>query len=335
MRPFSCGFFAIAFLLCSAVSGALLPGCAASGPEHGTGTPFKPQANRAPERAAIVDGQLVTTEDLWKLLAERAGAAALEAVALDRAVEREAARLGLTITDDDVRAEREVVEQALVGVGLTDRTQRGRLVAEVRARRGLGPAWFDGLLRRNAQARKITASSVVPPTEADITRLHETLHGPRRDVRAIVMANERDLARLATDIARALEASPEAGLARFIVLAVEHSNDASRGRGGLLDPVGRTDGQYADAFRQAVFETPVGGLTPVVALDEGFALALVVAERSGDGVPMETARPDLLRRLELDAQQRAIAAWLERLRATMRVEPFDPALEWAWANRVR
>lgn len=312
-----------------------LTGCSTNPDTIASDRPFQPQADRAATRAAIIDGQLVTNNDLWPLLAERAGAAALEAIALDRAVDRESARLGITISDQDVRAERQIVERALVGVGLTDRQQRGRVVAEARARRGLGPAWFEALLRRNALARKITASAVAEPTQADLARLYEVVHGPRRDVRVIVMPNERDLARYRADVMDKLAHSEESARARFIVLAVEHSRDASRSRGGLLDPVGRYDEAYADAFRQAVFETDIGGLTPVIALDEGFALGLILGERPGDGVPLETARPDLLQRWQLDAQQRAIAALLERLRASMRIEPFDPALEWAWANRNR
>lgn len=338
MRLHSCKNFAVTILLSLAAIAMPMSGCAPKAPKPATGTPFTPQQGRQSSRAAIIDGRLVTTEDLWPLLAERAGAAALESFALDRAVDREAARLGITITDEDLRAEREIVERALVGVGLTDRSQRGRIVTEVRARRGLGPAWFESMLRRNALARKITATSVVPPSETDLLRAHETLYGPRRNVRVIVMANERELARHRAEVARALQTSPEIGLARFIVLAADHSQDASRARGGLLDPVGRFDDQYADAFRQSVFEAEVGGvpgLTPVVALDEGFAVALVMGEQPADGVPLESVRLEIMQRLNLDAQQRAIAALLERLRTSTRIEPFDPALEWAWANRAR
>jgi len=287
------------------------------------------------QRAALVNGTLVTRDDLWPLLAERVGAAGLEAIALDRAVQREATRQGVSISEGDVRAEREIVERALIGTGLTDRQQRGRVVAEARARRGWGPAWFDGLLRRNALARKLTLADVSEPDEAEIVRQYEVLYGARREVRVLVVASERDVARYRAEVAAALADSRATGEARFMILASDKSSDVSASRGGLLDPVGRYDVTYPDAFREAVFKTQIGMLTPVVALDEGFALALVVGERSGGGLDFDAARPDLIERLTLDAQQRAMAAMFERLRASMRVEPLDDSLEWSWEQQVR
>lgn len=308
-------------------------GCAGESVSRGSG--LRPPSGEASPRAALVDGTLVTRDDLWPLLAERAGAAGLEAIALDRAVAREADRQGVRVSDADVRSEREIVERALIGTGLTDRQQRGRVVAEARARRGWGPVWFEGLLRRNALARKLTSAGVPEPSEAEIVRLYEVLHGMRREVRVLVMASERDVARYRAEVAAALTQSQATGEARFMILATEHSSDVSASRGGLLDPVGRYDVTYPDAFREAVFEAQVGTLTPVVALDEGFAVALVVGARSGGGLGFEEARPDLIERLGLDAEQRAMAALFERLRANMRVEPLDDSLEWSWEQRSR
>lgn len=288
-----------------------------------------------PSRAALIDGTLVTRDDLWPLLAERAGAAGLEAIALDRAVGREARRAGVSVTEEDIRDERAIVERALVGTGLTDRQQRGRVVAEARARRGWGPTWFGSLLRRNALARKLTIGQVGEPSEADIARLYEVLHGARREVRVLVMASERDVARYRREVAAALTHSRATGEARFMMLAAEHSSDVSSSRGGLLDPVGRFDATYPDAFREAVFETAVGELTPVVALDEGFAVAYIVGERVGDGAVLGAVREDLVERLRLDAQQRAMAGLFERLRSTMRVEPLDDSLQWSWERQAR
>ena len=308
-------------------------GCASGSPERDFDR-ASPRAQASP-RAALIDGTLTTRDDLWPLLAERAGAAGLEAIALDRAVAREARQQGVTVDDEDIRAERAIVEQALIGVGLTERQQRGIVVAEARARRGWGPTWFDALLRRNALARKLTEGEVREPTQADIERLYEVLYGGRRDVRVLVMASEREVARMRAEIAAALTQSRASGEARFMMLAAENSSDVSSSRGGLLDPVGRFDVTYPDAFREAVFATPPGSLTPVVALDEGFAVAFVTGERGAEARSPESVRGELIERLELDAQQRAMATLFERLRANMRVEPLDESLRWSWEQRPR
>lgn len=313
----------------------ILFGIGCSSTERGSDFDAGPTRLQPASRSALIDGTLVTREDLWPLLAERAGAAGLEAIALDRAVAREADRAGVQVDENDLKAERAIVERALAGVGLTDRQQRGRIVAEARARRGWGPTWFEGLLRRNALARKLTRDDAAAPTEADIARLYEVLYGARREVRVLVMASEREVARHRAEVAAALAQSRASGEARFMMLATRHSSDVSASRGGLLDPVGRFDATYPDAFREAVFETAVGTLTPVIALDEGFAVAYVVNERSADQAPPESVRGELIERLELDAEQRAMAALFERLRAAMRVEPLDESLQWSWENQVR
>lgn len=315
--------------VCCMATVSVLVGCAASA--GSTGAVGDRRLAASPDRAALIDGTLVTRDDLWPLLAERGGAAGLEALALDRAVAREAQRLGVEVGDEDIRAERAIVERALVDVGLSDRRARGLAVEEARARRGWGPQWFESLLRRNALARKITEDQVLQPTDAQLRRLHESLHGPRREVRVIVMASERAVGRHRADVQGQLDRSLEFGVARFIQLAIDHSSDVSSGRGGLLDPVGRVDATYPDAFRAAVFETEPGQLTPVIALDEGFAFALVIDERPSDGITLEAARPDLLERLELDAEQQAMAALYERLRSRLRVEPMDDSLDWSWS----
>ena len=133
----------------------ILFGIGCSSTERGSDFDARPTRLQPASRSALIDGTLVTREDLWPLLAERAGAAGLEAIALDRAVAREADRAGVQVDEDDLKAERAIVERALAGVGLSDRQQRGRIVAEARARRGWGPTWFEGLLRRNALARKL------------------------------------------------------------------------------------------------------------------------------------------------------------------------------------
>ncbi|GIW73492.1 MAG: hypothetical protein KatS3mg103_0014 [Phycisphaerales bacterium] len=309
----------------------MLPGCAGSAGtiQPGGRVPIAtPTSND--DRAALVDGMLLRREDLWPLLAERAGAAGLEALALDRAVARAAERAGITVDQADLDAERRVVEMALAGVGLSDSQQRSRVVAQARARRGWGPAWYASLLRRNALARKLVRADVPEPDESAIRRAYEGLYGPRRRVRVIVTASEREAAGLADRVAQGLAESAEVGQARMVMLAVDHSRDESAARGGLLDPISRVDPTYPDAFRRAVFETPVGSLTPVVALDEGFAVALVLEAIDGQDVPLESVRDELAQRVRLEDQQRAMARLLDDLRAQMRIEPLDPSLAWSW-----
>ncbi|MEO1008427.1 MAG: peptidylprolyl isomerase [Planctomycetota bacterium] len=307
-------------------------------------SPVSDASAPAVDRAAFVSGEVVSSETLWPLVAERAGAAALEALALDRTVAEAADRAGISVSEADVAYERRVLEETLARAGLADRVSRGRAVEQARARRGWGPRWFDALLERNARLRRLTADRVPQPAEVDVRRLYDTVHGPRRIVRVVVTARER----LAVDLRRRaqlafdrgvrsgdLDAGLRAARIEMIDAAVEHSSDVSSARGGLLDPMTPHDPQYPDAFRAAVFATPSGALTPIIALDEGFAFAFVEDIRPGDGVAFEEARPALVEQLRLDAEQRAIGAYLNELRGRMRIEPLDPSLQWSWANRPR
>ncbi|UCD75592.1 MAG: peptidylprolyl isomerase [Phycisphaerales bacterium] len=271
--------------------------------------------------AASVNGRWVTWGQLRPAMTEAAGAIALEEHILDQAVAAAVESAGLTITPDDVAAERLLLLESLH----EDPDTAVRLLGELRDREGLGPNRFDALLMRNASLRALVRNQV-EVTEEAIRRLHQIRYGPQRQARLVVVP---DLAAALDVAARALSGE------RFGDIAVEVSIDSSAARGGLLEPISRLEPTYPEALRKAMWGLEAGEVSSPILLDDRYAVLLLVRKIDGDGVPVEEVREKLAKLVRLD-QERLLMNQLRRsLVANVSVTVFDEALFDSWKRRRR
>lgn len=313
---------------------ALMAGCGTSGqrdPMNTTGTqrpsPPRPGQGAADLRPAlVVNGDGVGWDDVWEPMAEYAGGIIVSEVVLDHLLDREMRRRGVVVGASDIDRERNALTRTIAeGVGVGDVAAQ-QLVREVTLARGLGPRRMEALLRRNAMLRRIASESVVV-TEDLLVLAHEIEHGRRFVARLIVAEGHRE----ASEIRAQLESGPRESLrSRFAEAAVERSTDQSGAAGGLLGPLSPSDTALPSALRSALASTPVGGISPVIALDRGFGVVLVESVVEPSGVPLASVRPSLertvrdrLERLEMDSIAR-------ELLASARVSIFDRSLHWGW-----
>src|SRR5262249_2932600 len=137
----------------------------------GAARPEQPAARDQPvardQPAAIVNGQPVSWDELRPVLDEAAGGQALQEAALDRLLPQELKSRGLSITEQDVAAERRLLLESIVRDAKASPDDAERLMETVRRTRGLGELRFRRLLERNAQMRKIVAPTVAI-TEAEV-----------------------------------------------------------------------------------------------------------------------------------------------------------------------
>ncbi len=274
--------------------------------------------------AILVSGEAVAWSRLLPALAESAGAIAIEEAALDLLLEREAAKAGVRATAEDVDAERRAMAEAVAPGG--DAARGEAALRQVRRERGLGESRFAALLRRNALMRKLVQPEVAV-TPLAIDQAYELRYGERIGARIITTATAEEAAAAAARI-RGGEA--------FNEVAARVSNDASAARGGLIEPVSPADPSYPASIRKALTEAQPGGLTPVIAVEKGFALL----QRDAAPVPAPAERPaiDAVRAdLERDArrrQERLLMARLgRRLMESASVTVLDPALSQSWQWR--
>lgn len=274
---------------------------------------------------AIVAGQSIQSADLQPYLAEAAGAAVLEEIVLDAALGKELGVPLSTIERTEVERERNASLALIRGeTGFTE-SQALEQLEQSRIDRGLGPARFDALLRRNAAMRRLVAAEVT--VTADELRLSRDVNfGDRVRARLIVLRSAREAEQLRMRLSGGGDIAAE-----FAAVARSRSIDPSAADGGLLESVSWQDPAVPLPLQQALRDTPPGSITPVVALDGASAIAFV--EQRLGAADSRISNAELESRIRLRKERVAMDALANRLLAGSRVTVFDESLRWAWETR--
>lgn len=323
------------------LSGAVgvLAGCgawASAGPERSE-APGPIPSKAFPDRpVALVGDRAVSWDDLRATLAEAAGGSVLNEHCLGLIIDRELGINGLSVTEGALAAERRTLATMLARSAAAPQAEGERLIAEVRRRRGLGEVRFAGLLRRNAGLRALVRAAPTLRAEIegisddDVAAAYALRYGPRIRARVIVVPSA---------------AAAQAALARlssepFADVAAAVSMDASRDRGGLLDPFSLADPTYPVLLRRELENLSVGSVSgPLsVAWNGQEAVALVRLE---ERLPADAAAPSLgdtagnLRaEIRLVRERAAMDRLARRLLAANPPTVIDPSLGWSWDGSV-
>lgn len=285
--------------------------------------PSRPAAPSPPPAAPPADPAIATEgtatvrwSDLRDAMAEVAGGIALEEHLLDRAIAMEAIRRGVAADGEAIDAERGLLRASLA----EDPDRAEELLQRIRDRQGLGPRRFEALLRRNALLRAMVSDEVEIDAAA-LERIHDVRHGPRRRSRLLAAASLPDASAAAARLERG---------ETFAAIAFDASLDPSRDAGGLLPPISRLDPAWPAAFRETLFATPVGGVSPPVLADRHWLLVEVLEEIPGDGTDPDAVREEL-RRLARLQQERVLMDRLARaLASPLTPRILDPAIGASW-----
>jgi parvulin-like peptidyl-prolyl isomerase len=125
-----------------------------------------------------------------------------------------------------------------------------------------------------------------------------------------------------------------AGGATFAEVAVARSTDASAGRGGLLEPIGRQDPRYPEGMRTTLWSLRLGEISDPVMLNSQYALLRLESEIPGDGVALDDVRPQMERLARLQLERAAMDGKARSLLAETDVVIFDPPLRNGWEQRL-
>lgn len=281
---------------------------------------------RPVDRAVVIDGSTLDWSTLRTPLTEAAGALVLEEIVLDRSLAREAARAGLVIGEDEIRAEEAALLDELAAV--TPGETRMDVLEQIRRARGLGPARYESLLRRNAVLRALVRdASDLDAAEIELAR--RLAFGETLRVRLFVAASEAAAARART---ATLEAPAEARSWIFAEQAAQHSTHASAPRGGLIDRFHPEDPAFPGIVGSAVADLEPGALSPVLATAGGFAVVLVESIRPGR-TPDASEADRVAVRVRLRKERLAMEQLARELIDRARVSPIDPDLARAWRDR--
>jgi len=270
---------------------------------------------------AIINGRRVDWGDIKAPLAEAGGGMILREYALDRQLEIELHERSITIDADTVSRERRLMLEMLSD----DPDQALRLLAELRARQGLGSRRFEALLRRNAALRALVRDQV-QITETQITQMYDVMYGASRQARLITVPTLRE----------AREAIERIEQGEFFGdVAVDISTDASAPRGGLLEPITLFDPSYPDALRRALWGLQRGEVSDPIMLDEQYAVIRFLDEFAGEDVELDEVRDELERRVRLNQERTLMDRLARRLLSDTSFNILDEAIKESWNMRRR
>lgn len=272
---------------------------------------------------ALLNSRPLPQSQLLPALFELAGAQALEEASLDVLLEQQLAQAGLALASDWQAREEELLLASIASEANTTPDEAARLLAQVRARRGLGPVRYVAQLRRTASLRTLVAVEAAPTPE-QVQQELSILTSDRARIRLLVAPSQQ-----AVQAARdetLLEQSPAARAARLSTLAQRLSTDPSASAGGLVDGLSLADPAVPSGLRAALSQLAQGEVSPVLALDTGFAIALLESRTPSPNATSEQAQARATLRLQRIAMDRLA----QRLLAGASIAPLDASLLWSW-----
>ncbi len=284
--------------------------------------------------AAVLEGLAIGWPEVAPLLAEAAGSGVLEEIVLDRALRQACADRSITVGTEQLRFERDLLSSSLARAARVPPTEGERLIDEVRVSRGLGEKRFAALLARNAMLRAIARAEAgpagVPVSEQDVQQAFELRYGPKVRARMILVRTQN----LAAEVGARIGAGESFG-----DIAAALSEDPSRLRGGMLDPISPADPGYPVAFRRSLSETEPGKVSVPVMVEwdsqPGFAIVRVEERIVGTSIDRASVESELTEEVRA-VRERAI---MDRLARSMideqaaKLSVLDSSLEWSWRNR--
>ena len=309
-----------------------LTACSSVSP--GAQRPTPEQTAVAEKPIAALRDSLLTWTDLQPLLAEAAGAAALEEAILDRVLEARLRDANITIPADARGVERESLALALQSDAelLPDQVQTQ--IDRLRRARGLGPTRFDALLLRNARLRALvrtTNPADVTPTPDQLAQEQQIANGDRYRVRVFFHASQVTCSQVRDEVLSADgPTTPQLLSSRFADAAVRLSTDPSSRAGGLIEAVSAADPAVPEAIRQSLATLQPGDLSPVLVTGRGFGLVLMEARTPA---PRQLTAEQVEQRVRARLERLAMERLARECITTSGLSVLDASLAWSWENR--
>jgi parvulin-like peptidyl-prolyl isomerase len=280
----------------------------------------------------VVNGQVLTLEQLRPILMEAGGVVAVEEVAMDRVLKQQFADAGLKLSASDVRAEEGKLIEALREAAGNDSARGDELLLRVRASRGLGPTRYAALLERNAMLRRMVASEVSVSAE-QIEQGKQVRFGPRYRGRVIIARTEREAAAARGQVVGA--GSIQGMREKMSELAAQSSLTSSSYPGGVTEPISPADSAYPGSLRTVIAKLQPGELSPIIALDKAFAIFLLEDVLPGNANPTAQDVEEIRRRLQSASERIAMERKARQVMDAAGVNIVEPGLRWTWENRPK
>ncbi|MEM1355348.1 MAG: hypothetical protein AAGC44_02765 [Planctomycetota bacterium] len=272
-----------------------------------------------------INGKPISRDDIYRVMAPQLSGEALAEVALDRLLSQRLAEQGLAIDAGAIESERLKLVQSLSD----DENQAAGMLDQMREQRGLDDARFQAMLQRNAALRALIREEV-RVADAAVRQAYELAYGPRYRVRLLVTPT-------AAGATRARQAA--LGGESFSTLAARLSTDTSRAQGGLLSPISPADTSYPKVIRDSLpslsTDSPEDKLSPVLALDTGFALLYLEQVIAAKDTPYERVEAELRNAVRLQLERVQMQQLARSLLEQANIIVLDPILKPGWERQLQ
>jgi foldase protein PrsA len=301
-----------------------------------TTAPAEGEAPRPVEIVALINGSVITRQDMSDMLIQTHGLSLLEQLILLIAARQRAAEMSITVTPADIAAaQQDALRRLATPIGgaddqALDLATAERLLDEFLLAKNISRAEWQRRMEQHAWLRKIAAAEVeaLEITEAMLREEYTLVYGERVQIRHIQVSSLR----AAAQVRSALAAQKD-----FELVARESSeNPITASRGGLMPPFTRNDPSVTPLIREAAFGMEVGQVSP--ALNEGNWYHIIRLERrfpasdvGFDHVDRDALRQRLTERL---IRQRQEALEFELFQAAS-VDVRDKTLDRQFRDRYR
>lgn len=264
----------------------------------------------SPEAAAVVNGKVITRDELYREMYRRVGTDVLEEMIDGVLVHEEARRQGVVVSDEEVKQE--------VDRMIQEQYSSEQEFLQTLDDYGMTRADVEAKLRVYLAARKILLAQIQVGDE-EIEPYFEAHRGEFDEqeavrLRHIVVSSEEE--------ARQILAQLGAG-ADFAALAREKSLDeGTASKGGDVGLVRR--GQLPAELEAAAFALPVGEWSDPVEAADGWHVLQVLERREAREVSLEEVKARVIERLQEEKLAQKYPEWLSSLRAAARIEYRPP-----------
>ena len=294
-----------------------LLGCEPPGePASPPGPAPAPQADRAPQVMALVNGQPIYIDQLHRPLVEVHGLLIPEMLIHDLLIEQEARRRGISVSPEDVAAENDLSLRGRFPKGI-DPDQRERLLDKLLRDRGLTRGLWEATMRRNALLRKMVAPGV-KVTEAMVKAEFARAYGRKVQVRQIRLPSVEEAQKILELVQKGQD---------FAELARRYSTDTTTAAGGGLLPMfTRREPSVPQAVREAAFALKVGQVSSMVQVASSFHVLKLVKRITPPKIKYESVREELSRQVRQHLIVQAQAELMSELRRRAAVEYVNPIL---------
>lgn len=264
-------------------------------------SPFGGGGNSA---VASVNGENITKDELYDILVDANGEAALDNLITERLVQQEADAASISITDQDVTDEIEIIKMDFANEEEFN---------SVLAQNGLTLDDLRKQMRVSAMVRKVLESKTEVTDEEVQTYFDENkakLGETPEQVRAshILVATKEE--------ADAILAELKAG-ADFAETAKAKSTDGSAANGGDLGFFSKED--MVEPFSKAAFALEVDAISEVVQSEFGYHIIKKTDHKAASTANLDEKKELIRLKLTSDETNQLASAWIEELRGKAKI----------------